>query len=281
MNQRIIIYIILSAIMLYLYYKKRDIAVFAAFIVVVSTTLIFRDRGSDAEGFGVGGGGGDKECAKMGFKEPKIDKKDIKGSLVKVMENVKTVASKYMKNLEEDMTLKDKYNDTMKFIASSEIVKAELEKFNKNEENKDYAMWFGFSTYERIVIPYMTMPSEKAQDKALEALGKLNKKDEGKVPFTMILKGGPIILEILNKIKKSDEMKEADKDVKGLLSVGICSVKHFISLWKNIQKAHPSGGDDEGEKKKDDGEEEDGGPDKKKKSTKKKSKKDEDAEDDE
>lgn len=247
MNQRIIIYIILSAILLYLYYRRQDITVFAAFIVVVSTTLIFRDRGSDAEGFGLGGGG-DKECAKVGFKEPKIDKKDIKGSLEKVMKNVETVANKYMKNLKEDMALKDKYNDAGKLIGGFEIIKSELEKYNKNKENKDYVMNFGILTYNRLLRPYIMQPSEKAQDEALEALGKLNKKDDqGKVPFTMILKGGPIILDILNKIKKSDEMKEADKDVKELLSVGICSVKHFISLWKNIQKANGGGGDDAGD----------------------------------
>ena len=92
MNQRIIIYIILSAILLYLYYRRRDITVFAAFIVVVGSTLIFRN-GSTSEGFGIGigGGGGDKvdsECAKIGYTAPKIDKKDIPGSLEKVMKSV-------------------------------------------------------------------------------------------------------------------------------------------------------------------------------------------------
>ena len=283
MNQRIIIYIILSAILLYLYYRRQDITVFAAFIVVVGTTLIFR---GDAEGFGFGGGGGgDKECAKMGFKEPKIDKKDINGSLEKVTKNVKTVASKYIKFDEKYTGLKEKYNDPAKFIGETEILKSELEKFNKNKENKEYATLFGILTYERIVVPYMIMPSEKAQDKALEALGKLNKKDDnGQIPITMILKGGPIILNILNKIKKSDEMKEANKDVKELISVSICSVKHFISLWKNIQKANGGGGDDAGDDAGDAGDEEkpkkkkkeEDGDDEEEKPKKKKKKKEED-----
>ena len=251
MNQRIIIYIILSAILLYLYYKKRDITVFAAFIVVVGATLIFRDT---REGFGLGGGGGgDKECAKMGFTAPKIDKKDIKGSLEKVMKNVKTVASKYIKFDGKYTGLKEKYNETAKTIGGFEILKSELEKVNKNKENQEYVMSFGFGTMFGLCNPYILDPSEKAQDEAVKIVSTFNKKDDqGKVPIVLVLKGGSIILEILNKIKKSDEMKEADKEAKELLSVAVCAVKHFISLWKNIQKATADGGggDDDGDEEK-------------------------------
>jgi len=277
MNQRTVIYIILSVILLYLYYKKRDIAVFAAFIVVVGSTLIFRN-GSTSEGFGIGigGGGGDKvdsECAKLGFTAPKIDKKDIPGSLEKVMKNVKKVALKYV-NFDGNQTApKKEYKEAIKFIASSEIVKAELEKINNNKETRMNAENFGFLTA-ALIQPYILKPSVEGQGTFIKELDQYNtKNDKGFSPFTMILKGGPIMLGILNKIKKSDEMKDADKDAKNLLTAAICSVKHFISLWKNIQKAYPSDGDD-GDKK-DDGDEED------KPKKKKKSKKDEDAEDDE
>ena len=292
MNQRIIIYIILSAILLYLYYRRQDITVFAAFIVVVATTLIFRDQGSDAEGFGVGGGGGgggDKQCAKFGFTAPKIVKNDIKGSLEKVMKNVKTVASKYMKNLEEDMTLKDKYNEAVKTIGGFEIIQSETEKLNKNKENQEYVMNFGFGTMLGLCGPYIMQPSEKAQDATVKTLSTFNKKDDqGKVPIIMVIKGGQIVLDILNKIKKSDEMKEADKDAKELISVGICAVKHFILIWKNIQKATADGGggDDAGDeeekpkkkksKKQDDGDDDEEKP---KKKPKKKAKKEEEDDD--
>ena len=76
MNQKVVIYIILSAILLYLYYKRGDIAIFAAFAVVAGATLIFRSATIGEEGFG-GGGGGGKGCAKMGFTAPKIDKKAV------------------------------------------------------------------------------------------------------------------------------------------------------------------------------------------------------------
>ena len=41
MNQKTVIYIILSAILLYLYYRKRDLSILMAFIVLVASTLIF------------------------------------------------------------------------------------------------------------------------------------------------------------------------------------------------------------------------------------------------
>ncbi|NDE72109.1 MAG: hypothetical protein EB054_05355, partial [Actinobacteria bacterium] len=72
MNQKTVIYIILSAILLYLYYRKGDLAIFVGFVVVVTGTLIL-GKGHGVDGFsmgggGGGGGGGDKECAKIGFK---------------------------------------------------------------------------------------------------------------------------------------------------------------------------------------------------------------------
>ena len=73
MNQRIVIYIILSAVLLYLYYVRRDLAIFAVFVVVVGSTLIFRDGGASAsEGFG------SKESKKTGDKTKNLDDKKEK-----------------------------------------------------------------------------------------------------------------------------------------------------------------------------------------------------------
>lgn len=86
-----VIYIILSVILLYLYYRKRDLAIFAAFVVVVAGTLIFGDtRPNGIEGFNA-----DKECAKLGFTAVKLDKNDLGGSLEKEMKKIKTVADKH------------------------------------------------------------------------------------------------------------------------------------------------------------------------------------------
>ena len=63
MNQKVVIYIILSAILLYLYYRKGDLAIFVAFVIVVTGTLIL-GKGGSMEGFGKkgkGGGGGGGE----------------------------------------------------------------------------------------------------------------------------------------------------------------------------------------------------------------------------
>jgi hypothetical protein len=130
MNQRTIIYIILSAILLYLYYRRRDLAIFAVFIVVVGATLIFGDRGADGfsvGGIGIGGGGGDKvdsACAKLGFTAPKLDKDDLGGSLDKVMKNIKTVAEKHWPYDERGGANNEKDQVTMdaiKPIASNEM----------------------------------------------------------------------------------------------------------------------------------------------------------------
>ena len=73
MNQRIVIYIFLSAVLLYLYYVRRDLAIFAVFVVVVGSTLIFRDGGASAsEGFG------SKESKKTGDKTKNLDDKKEK-----------------------------------------------------------------------------------------------------------------------------------------------------------------------------------------------------------
>lgn len=285
MNQRIVIYIILSAVLLYLYYRRRDLAIFAVFVVVVGTTLIFRNGGASAsEGFsvgGIGGGGGSSGsggCAKLGFTTPKIDKDDVKGSLEKVMKNVKTVAEKYVDFDENQPAPKKEYEEAIKFIASSEIAKTEIEKMNNNKETREYLQHFGFLTIE-LIQPYILKPSVEKQDKFIKGIDKYNTKNEtGVSPLTMILKGGPIALDILNKIKKSDEMKEATKEAKTLLEALICSVKQLNSIWKNIQKATADGssGDAGGAGGGGDDDEEE-----KPKKKKKKAKKEEDAEDDE
>ena len=288
MNPKIMIYIILSTILLYLYYRKRDLSILMAFIVLVSSTLIF---GKDVrEGATSGSGGGDKECGKMGFKPPKIDKSDMNGSLEKVMKNAKPVLDKYISYDVKDpqkTQLKEEYKEAIEFISKLDIVKSEMKKVNESKENGEYMMNFGFATY-FLVNSYILTDSEETRksfvDKDLEKLNKKN--DKGVVPLTMILKGGNLGLEILTKIKKSDEMKDADKTSKELINTAYCSIKQCLFIWKAIEKA--KGGDGNDDKKDDDDDKaEDEDDDKKKKKKKsgnkndKKKKSDEDAGDDE
>lgn len=50
MNERTVIYIILSAILLYLYYKRGGITIFVAFVVVVAGTLFVSGSRGAREG---------------------------------------------------------------------------------------------------------------------------------------------------------------------------------------------------------------------------------------
>ena len=273
MNKKTVIYIILSAILLYLYYRRGGLDIFAGFMVLILSTIVFRNVIEGAKS----GSGGDKECGKMGFKPPKIDKSDINGSLEKVMKNIKPVVDKYISYDVKDpkgTELKKEYKEAIEFISKLDIVKSEMKKVNESKENGEYMMNFGFGSYS-LVYSYILTDSEKDRtnfvDKDLEKLNKKN--DKGVVPFTMILKGGNLGLEILTKIKKSDEMKDADKKSKELINTAYCSIKQCLLIWKAIEKAKGGGGNDDKEDKEDEEDEDDDKKKKKKKSGKKNDKK--------
>ena len=78
MNQKVVIYIILSAILLYLYYKRGDLAIFAAFVVVVAGTIFTQGSASAREGME----DDDKKTTKSGD-----DKKTTKSGDDKKMTN--------------------------------------------------------------------------------------------------------------------------------------------------------------------------------------------------
>jgi len=272
MNQKVVIYIILSAILLYLYYKKQDLAVFVAFAVVVGSTLIFRSATIGEEGFGIGGGG-DKECAKMGFTAPKIDKKNIKGSLDKILKNFKKVVEKYADVGERgfDVEKSKKEFEAIIQVISSNSAKDIVTKWQKEGDN-DFGIFirYSYDTYN----PYIFRPSEKEQTEIIKNLPKEKIK--------VIINGGNRFVKMLEDIKKLDETKELDKKAKAFLDAFICAFKQSVLIWKSLDKAMGSGGGDD----KDDDEDGEDGEDekpkkKKKKSTKKKSNKDDNNDDEE
>lgn len=268
MNQKAVIYIILSAILLYLYYRKGDLAIFAAFGVVVTGTLILGKGGE--EGFGMGGGGGgiDKECAKMGFKEVKIDKKDINGSLEKAMRNIEKVADKYWKNGDID----GKITDDIPLSNSWSVIKTYITNV-ENVSDKDQTMVreiynTAYELYEKFILQKLTDAAKYTfiKDKILVRLDK-------------DIKNSTSAMDVINKIKNSDEMKDADKDVKNLLKYLVCLFKQWISIFESLKKAMADagggGGKNKNKKKKSADDEEGGGgeddDEKPKKKTKKKS----------
>lgn len=242
MNQKIVIYIILSAILLYLYYRKKDFTIFVAFAVVAGATLIFRSATIGEEGFK--GGKGDKECAKLGFTAPKIDKKDVKGSLEKVMKNIEKVSSDYLK-FEGGLAPKNKEVDkNIKMIIESDPMK--VGNLTKDEQNHYTSFIFG--SYE-VVNAYMINPSDENKSNAVKNLTQDN--------ISKAVKGGNLLLSMLNQFVKSDEMKNVDKKTADFI---VCLIKHAITIWNNIDKAiggkvgdaldDDAGGDDEKKKKK-------------------------------
>ena len=100
----------------------------------------------------------------------------------------------------------------------------------------------------------------------MKTLKEFKKKDEktDRTAFESILKGGELGSKVLEKIKKSDELKESDKEVKKVFYVIECAFKQVLSIWKELDKVVVEGdggdeggdegggedGDDEGKKKK-------------------------------
>lgn len=268
MNQKGVIYIILSAILLYLYYRRRDIAIFVGFVVVVVGTLILGKGGE--EGFGMGGGkkgggGIDKECAKMGFKPIKLDKNDLAGTLEQVIKGIEQVAVKqwpYDGKATEDEDKKKKQKELEAFVEiwAKEAKKALGDDKTKSDQADKFVM-FSADIYDK---------------KRYDELFKLKPEQ-----IKNMISGGNIVLNLLEKINKSDEL---DSNFKKQLKYLICLCKYWTNIYKEAQKAmaddEGGGGDDDDEKPKKkpkkkkkttDEDEDDGEDEKPKKKTKKKS----------
>jgi hypothetical protein len=234
MNQKGVIYIILSAILLYLYYRRRDIAIFVGFIVVVVGTLILGKGGDAREGFGFGGGkkgggGIDKECAKMGFKPIKLDKDDLAGTLEQVIKGIEQVAVKqwpYDGKATEDEDKKKKQKELDAFV---EIWMKEAKAIDKTKSDQaDKFVMFSADIYEK---------------KRYDELFKLKPEQ-----IKNMISGGDVVLKLLEKISKSDEI---DSNFKKQLKYLICLCKYWTNIYKEAQKATADeGGGDDGEDEK-------------------------------
>ena len=221
MNQKVVIYIILSAILLYLYYRKRELAIFAAFVAVVAGTLIFGDtRPNGIEGFNA-----DKECAKLGFTAVKLDKNDLGGSLDMVMKQLSTVANKHWPY----DTMAGKIEDGEKKKAFETFVK-EFQKEAKDQQEKEDKMMNTFILGSAEAYEKRRMAELLTQVKEPEKL-------EG------VITGGNTTLKLLEKLSKSSKI---DSSFKNTLKYLICLCKHWINIYKAIQKANGGGGSDEG-----------------------------------
>ena len=285
MNQKVIIYIILSAILLYLYYKRGNIAIFAAFVVVVAGTLIFRGDNDELEGFGIGGGGGgDKDCAKMGFTETKMDKKNLIGSLKKINDNFKKALLKYAKfNDDGAPEPKKETIELLKPIAEDSELKAIIKK--EQNENKDLFSYvilvfiLFMNTYNKSDSGEMTFKVFGKEKPVQEIIDAWAKENDGKNEYDKAVSSGESILKMLNKVKSLDVIKNADKKTKEAWNFLICAIKHAINNIKKLDKTLNDKGD--GGDGGDDDADSDEKPKKKKKKATNKKKSDEGEDDEE
>jgi len=263
MNQKVAVYIILSAILLYLYYRKKDFTIFAAFVVVVAGTLIFGDRNGDSEGFS-GGKAGDKECAKLGFTAPKIVKDDLGGSLEKEMNKIKKVADKYWPYDQlGNSNNEDEKKSIQEFIG---VFFKEAEKMKEDDDGKKNSNSF----YEISLGMYNQVNNPDKSKRQKIKIDAINISSELTKP---IISGGNVLLKLLNDVGKSNKIKDAG--AKKLANYLTCLCKHWIAIYKKLEEVVSGSGEDAGG-----GDEEEKPKKKKKKETKKKkAKKDADEDD--
>ena len=280
MNQRTIIYIILSAILLYLYYRRRELAIFAVFVVVVGTTLIFRDGGA-SEGFGLGGGGKVySACAKMGFtalKFVKDDDGDIRESFEKEMKKIKKVVDKhwpYDANGDTNDETEQKSIQVLVDVWTKEVKEQGLSGEDKTSMDK----FMEISKY------YYDAINNIDEKKRIKIEIKPNEIPKGRFKEMGVISGGITLLKVLENLgNKSSELKDAG--AKKLIKYLTCLCKHWNAIYNKIESmagGKKSGSDKKKSKKDDDDDDNDDEEEKpKKKKTTKKSKKEEDAGDDE
>ena len=235
--QKTVIYIILSAILLYLYYLRRDLAVFAAFAVVVAGTLIVgkdfvsiegmnRRRGGGSGGGGGGGGGGGDGCANMGFTAPKI-KKDDDGDLGESLETeikkIKEIADKYWPYDMKGESDKENEKESIKEYYGVYAKIVQENKFSKDEDTTlNIFMEACKSMYEQV------NSSDKSKRKKLT----IKASDLPKGYLKEIVSVANKFHDILNKVRRSSELKDAGaKKIAKYLS---CLCKHWITIFTDV-----------------------------------------------
>ena len=275
MNQKVVIYIILSAILLYLYYKRGDLAIFAAFVVMVAGTLFAGVGTGSIEGMSVKRSGGNN-CAKIGFSTPNIKNNNMKSGITNAMKNIQKVAIKgwpfedYIGNKPTN----DKAAKQLKEINNNYHYKSEGRKIEESKEKQENVGVFLFNSIE---LYDSVKKNEKINESITKVTGNLEKGIKGGKIYLSLIESTHKFLVKEYKIAKK-ESPDIDDSVLKLSQYLVCLCKQWVSIWNQIQKANGSsegaGGDDDGGDEGDD--EEEKPKKKKKKATKKKKSKKED-----
>jgi len=246
MNQKTVIYIILSAILLYLYYKRGGIALFMAFVVVVLGTLII-GKGRDIEGITGkrGGRSGDSSCSALKFADPKIDNTRVVTSLIELNNNFKQVCSKYFDvetynlNKEGGAIVESLFTDD----ETKEKVKTAMKKL-ETKQKEYFAYMIGASS---LLLNKKFEESKKTgkmmfivfggEVSVLETLNDFTKEDYKF--FKSAVVGAEIVLEVINEIKDIDEVKAKGQKTKDFFNFMKCAVEHSIKVMNNLKAALP------------------------------------------
>jgi hypothetical protein len=222
MNQKMMIYIILSTILLYLYYRKRDLSILMAFIVLVSSTLIFGNDVREGAKSGSGGRGGG--CKDMGFTAPKVvknDNGDIGESLEKEMKNIKTVADNYWPYDERGESKDEKENESMKEFIGIYFKEVKENKLSdEDSKNAEAFMALCKDLYNKV----------NNSDKSKRENLKLKTSDIPKGYLKTFVSGGNALVKVLENVGTKLENAGAKKLNKYL----ICLCKHWNAIFNLI-----------------------------------------------
>jgi hypothetical protein len=249
MNQKAMIYIILSAILLYLYYKRGGTAIFMAFVAVVFGTLIL-GKGRNLEGVrgrrgGSSSSSSSNQCSALKFADPKIDKTRVVTSLIELNNNFKQVCSKYFDV--ETYNLNKEGGAIVESLFTDDETKGKVETAMKKLETKQneyFAYMIGASS---LLLNKKFEESKKTgkmmfivfggEVSVLETLNDFTKEDYKF--FKSAVTGAELVLEVINEIKNIDEVKAKGQKTKDFFNFMKCAVEHSIKVMNNLKEALP------------------------------------------
>jgi hypothetical protein len=242
---KVIIYAVISVLLLYLYYIKRDLSIFAAFIVVVLEMIrtTTRQGGFILEGFKMGGDGGsdggsdgdgiDSKCKKLGFSKPSISEKSLVSDLEKEMKKIKTVADKHWPYDDWKGTTTDKEKQEYFVPITKAMQEVAKENTKDAEDQKDQ----NTQMQDIMVMLYDMASSDSKKAKDMKDVWDSEFKDMTSTKKKELSKTLKDFIKMIDKqvkmftdASKTDIMKEASKEPKQVLEYLIC----LFTQWKLI-----------------------------------------------
>lgn len=238
---KVIIYAVISVLLLYLYYIKRDLSIFAAFIVVVLEMIrtTTRQGGFILEGFKMGGDGGsdgdgiDSKCKKLGFSKPSISEKSLVSDLEKEMKKIKKVADKHWPYDDWKGTTTDKEKQQYFVPITKAMQEVAKENTKDAEDQKDQST----RMQDIMVMLYDMASSDSKKAKDMKDVWDSEFKDMTSTKKKELNKTLKDFIKMIDKqvkmftdASKTDIMKEASKEPKQVLEYLIC----LFTQWKLI-----------------------------------------------